>query len=765
MGGRLVSRGRLIRRASTVFLSLVAVIGLMAGPWVSAPVAAASGIDMTLPKGHSITGHVTGPGGTPIGGMEASAQNDTSSGAGISKPDGTFEIPGLPDGSYLVSFQPQSRSPYLTRWYGAPTSSPFDSTGAVPVVVSGADMPGIDQELEVGTSISGTVTGVPGVPVAGIQVNATGGQGAGSAIVAADGTYSIVGLFPGSYILYIYTVSNSPYLAGGVHDGTIVQDQFGGTSHDTSGGNLTGVDFSVVTGVSITGRVTGGDGPVEADANETLGFAFGSAVADAQGDFSINGLWPSSYTIIFVVPTAPEEDGFTSNFPYGGYADGALVDQSAVTPVDASAGDVSLTPISIPAGAAMSGTIRGGAAPLPNAFVSVCDVNEQLGCVAARTVADGTFRIGHFETGDWIVQVSGPHHVAGFYSSSGYVGDRSLATPVHIDAGGPSVAGIDVTLPAGGAIGGRISGPQGEAIVGATVFASQSGAIGPGGAGNGSCQTGSDGTYLCDGLPAGDYIVGVNPVGTDPSQPGSPYLFGYYDAAAPGHFTSSRDQLTLVTVIDPNDHTPPTVLSRLPADEATNVPRDVVVTAHFSEGVVGLTAKTFVLVDAGGNPVAAKLSYDVTGHTATLRPKSLLGTNSKYVVTLAKGVTDANGNKLAPVSWSFRTTKDGKVPTVVSMEPQSHAKGVPTSTFVRAVFSEDVRGLDETSFTVVQKSSGLGVPGTVSYDEATRTATFTAEFPDIQFDTLYQVTLKPSISDLAGNPLARTTWSFTTGSE
>jgi len=87
---------------------------------------------------------------------------------------------------------------------------------------------------------------------------------------------------------------------------------------------------------------------------------------------------------------------------------------------------------------------------------------------------------------------------------------------------------------------------------------------------------------------------------------------------------------------------------------------------------------------------------------------------------------------------------------------------VPSYTFVQATFSEAVQGVSGTTFVVAEQQTGQVQSGTVTYDPGSETATFSASF-GLNSNTAYTVTLLAGISDLAGNPLAKTTWTFTTG--
>jgi hypothetical protein len=103
-------------------------------------------------------------------------------------------------------------------------------------------------------------------------------------------------------------------------------------------------------------------------------------------------------------------------------------------------------------------------------------------------------------------------------------------------------------------------------------------------------------------------------------------------------------------------------------------------------------------------------------------------------------------------------------PTVSSTDPANAAINVPLNKNVVATFSEamDPLTIDNTSFSVF----GANEPeliGTVSYDAATKTATFN---PDSNFtkSTVYTATLNISIKNSAGTALAANyVWSFTSG--
>ena len=110
-------------------------------------------------------------------------------------------------------------------------------------------------------SIAGTVTG-PGGPVAGVLVNAMvpGQPGGGGAETGPGGTYQIVGLAAGSYVVEFQ--GGSLGLATQYYDGAASWDDATPVPV-TAGADRPNIDAALVAGGSISGTVTGPGGPVE----------------------------------------------------------------------------------------------------------------------------------------------------------------------------------------------------------------------------------------------------------------------------------------------------------------------------------------------------------------------------------------------------------------------------------------------------------------------------------------------------------------------
>ena len=124
---------------------------------------------------------------------------------------------------------------------------------------------------------------------------------------------------------------------------------------------------------------------------------------------------------------------------------------------------------------------------------------------------------------------------------------------------------------------------------------------------------------------------------------------------------------------------------------------------------------------------------------------------------------DLAGNAIAPRSWTFTTVAapaDTTAPTVSSRTPAARATGVARSANATATFSEAVTGTTTATFNI--RRGNNVVAAAVSYNPATRTATVDPA-ANLAARTTYTATLTNGIRDAAGNALAGSTWTFTTG--
>ncbi|MEO5589212.1 MAG: Ig-like domain-containing protein, partial [Gemmatimonadaceae bacterium] len=113
----------------------------------------------------------------------------------------------------------------------------------------------------------------------------------------------------------------------------------------------------------------------------------------------------------------------------------------------------------------------------------------------------------------------------------------------------------------------------------------------------------------------------------------------------------------------------------------------------------------------------------------------------------------------------FTTIADTTAPTITGTSPINGATGVLVSSTVMVTFSEDMNPttVNGSTFMVRTTVGSIAVAGTVSYNAATRIATFTPTAA-LAPSTNYTVTVTTGAKDLAGNGLTGNfTFAFTTG--
>ncbi len=211
------------------------------------------------------------------------------------------------------------------------------------------------------------------------------------------------------------------------------------------------------------------------------------------------------------------------------------------------------------------------------------------------------------------------------------------------------------------------------------------------------------------------------------------------------------------------DSISPLVVTTDPANLATNVPLNKIVSATFSETMdpSSIDATSFLL-QLGTTTVPGAISY--AGFTATYKPSANLLPNSTYKGTITTSARDASGNTLASnYIWTFTTgtTADTVKPKVISTDPANLATNVPLNKIVSATFSKSMDPLTINSTSFLLKAGSVTVPGNVTYSGVTAVYKPTANLTP---NTLYTGTITTASKDLSGNAIAADyIWTFTTG--
>ena len=218
--------------------------------------------------------------------------------------------------------------------------------------------------------------------------------------------------------------------------------------------------------------------------------------------------------------------------------------------------------------------------------------------------------------------------------------------------------------------------------------------------------------------------------------------------------------------------TAPTVTSTIPANLATLVPLNQIVSATFSKAMNPATINggTFTLTGPGTTAVTGLVAYAAVGNTLVFTPTANLAPSTLFTATITTGVTDLAGNALASnYVWTFTTgtTLVALLPQIVSTVPANAAINVPLNQAVSATFTKAMNPLSLTTATFQLTKGGTLIPATITYDAINFIATLTPTAP-LTASSSYIATVTNGATDLAGNPLGTTgapnPWNFTTGS-
>jgi Ice-binding-like/Bacterial Ig-like domain len=214
--------------------------------------------------------------------------------------------------------------------------------------------------------------------------------------------------------------------------------------------------------------------------------------------------------------------------------------------------------------------------------------------------------------------------------------------------------------------------------------------------------------------------------------------------------------------------TPPTVTSVTPAAGSTLVcPTPLVITATFSKAMNPATidTTTFTLT-AGGTSVPGSVSYAAATNTATFTVSATLAASTTFTATITTGAKDTFGNALAAnFTWTFTTPAQCPPPTVTSVTPLNGSTLVcPNTALITATFSHTMNPatINTTTFTLAG-TGGASVAGTVSYNVATRIATFTPS-ATLPSSATFTATITTGVQDTSGIAMAppNFVWTFTT---
>jgi len=483
-----------------------------------AAAAISSGNDLDLAPGASISGNVLAS-SVPSVGAIAQVYNDSGVPVfqGPTNPSGNYEIDQLPDGDFFVRIT--NVPGHVSQLWDANNCSGYcDILNGNPVtIVSSTPVGSINFDLPAGGAISGQVTdGSNGLPAVEVLAFDLAGFLAGRGVTDASGAYTIGGLENGSYKVRT------------VNSGGFVDEVFGGASCSPSpcvlsagssvsviGATVSGIDFSLSAGGSISGTATDQFGNPLISGSARLLDQNGielDTFSITEGVWTFDGLADGTYFLLI------ENDlGLIDELYAGVPCPAGACDVPALgTPIvlgggrllrDASAG----IGLELSRGASISGRVvdESSGDPIIGATVYVRDTQGRL-VAAGITDGLGDYRTGaSLPDGDYYVSTAsgqqrgvGDNYINELYPDVPCALDCDLTLGDQITISGSDVEAIDFGLVRGAGVSGQVLqlgvGPLEQVEI---RFFDTAGRLA------GVRRSDSQGRYLLDGLPAGSYFA------------------------------------------------------------------------------------------------------------------------------------------------------------------------------------------------------------------------------------------------------------------
>lgn len=266
---------------------------------------AKTGNNFAFTRRGRLSGHVYVAGGTtPISDVVVYATNSQGSNNGYAY------MTTISDGSYTGSPTPSDTTLSATGTYSFNVSKVGYFTASITGVTLAADETTVTQDITLipASIVTGTILDTNGAAISGATAMLTKTSSAPFGPFGA--TYTAVSNAAGVYSVAIYDAYTSNSTAVGDYTLTISKTGYISQSSDISitadASTLSGNNFSLVTGGTITGTITKSDGSALSGATITATDGFGntySATSDASGVYSLSGLRASTKYMLTVTKT------------------------------------------------------------------------------------------------------------------------------------------------------------------------------------------------------------------------------------------------------------------------------------------------------------------------------------------------------------------------------------------------------------------------------------------------------------------------------
>jgi len=486
----------------------------------------------------SISGTVfDSTGETPLTGVEiwVRAENGpVDYHAPINPANGTYTITGIPAGTYSLRTDNLEQSNYVNEWWTSGQST-YDPYAAEPITVSaGEDLTDIEFQLDLGGSISGTVFDSYGeTPFEGLEIwvrAENGPVGYHASINPDNGIYKIWGVPAETYSLRTDNLEQSNYVNEWWTSGQSTYDPYAAEPITVSSGDeLTGYDFQLDLGGSISGTVFDSNGETPFDGLEIWVRAengpvgYHASINPDNGFYKILGVPAGTYSLR---TDNLEQSNYVNEWWTSGQS---TYDPYAAEPITVLSGD-ELTgyDFQLDLGGSISGTVfqENGVTPLEGVEIWVralkgeaCHDWEPGQYHASIDPNNGTYKIWGAPAGTYYLvsdNLGQSNYVTEWWASGGSTYDCDTAESITLSSG-EDLTDIEFQLDLGGSISGTVFDSTGEitvtgvemwvhALRGETCHEWQPGqyyaAINP-----------EDGTYTIMAVPAGTYYLRTDNLG------------------------------------------------------------------------------------------------------------------------------------------------------------------------------------------------------------------------------------------------------------
>jgi hypothetical protein len=211
------------------------------------------------------------------------------------------------------------------------------------------------------------------------------------------------------------------------------------------------------------------------------------------------------------------------------------------------------------------------------------------------------------------------------------------------------------------------------------------------------------------------------------------------------------------------DFTAPTVNILSPGNNATGISVSPNIQLKFSKAVNNINEANITLHEGSTTGTVIPIGGITAGsnNIFTFSPVTALNQQTTYYIVLGAGITDVVGNPLTAVNFSF-TTGDFKAPTVSLISPSNNATNITISPSIQVQFSEAVTNVN-TANVILHAGSATGPVIALSSITAGSNNTFIFNPASaLSGQVTYYITLGAGITDMVGNLLSATTFSFAT---